>query len=114
MGHRLILGLDLCWVSSHTLSTVIKPYLHRGRKFCPSSPGPMVQEYGGFSKINDVVGVLLDFKDGVGSLSFYNNGVRFTVLIEFLSNIWEQLLITFLQGHTTLQYACITVKYRLL
>ena len=46
-----------------------------GRKFCPASPGPMVQEYGGFSKINDVVGVLFEFKDGVGSISFYNNGV---------------------------------------
>lgn len=46
-----------------------------GRKFCPASPSPMVQEYGGFSKINDVVGVLLEFRDGVGSISFYNNGV---------------------------------------
>lgn len=49
--------------------------LNRGRKFCPASPGPQVQEYGGFSKINDTIGVLLEFKDTVGTVSFYRNGV---------------------------------------
>ena len=38
-----------------------------------------MQEYGGFSKINDTIGVLFEFKEGVGSLSFYRNGVGFTV-----------------------------------
>ena len=48
---------------------------NRGRKFCPAQPGPQVQEYGGFSKINDTIGILLDFKDGIGSITFYRNGV---------------------------------------
>ena len=51
----------------------------RGRKFCPASPGPQIQEYGGFSKINDTIGILLDFKEEIGSVSFYRNGVRFCV-----------------------------------
>ena len=45
------------------------------RKFCPASPGPQVQEYGGFSKINDTIGILLEYKEGLGSISFYRNGV---------------------------------------
>jgi hypothetical protein len=46
---------------------------YRGRKFCPASPNPQVQEYGGFSKINDTLGILLEYKEGIGSLSFYRN-----------------------------------------
>jgi hypothetical protein len=49
--------------------------LNSGRKFCPASPGPQVQEYGGFSKINDTIGILLEYKDGYATLSFYRNGV---------------------------------------
>jgi hypothetical protein len=33
-----------------------------------------VVEYGGFSKINDTIGVLLEYKQGFGSLSYYRNG----------------------------------------
>lgn len=47
----------------------------RGRKFCPASPGPQIQEYGGFSKINDTIGILLEFKDEIGTVCFYRNGV---------------------------------------
>jgi len=52
----------------------------RGRKFCPASPGPQVLEYGGFSKINDTIGILFEFKEGIGSVSFYRNGVRIFIL----------------------------------
>lgn len=41
-------------------------------------------EYGGFSKINDTVGVLIEFKNGIGMLSFYRNGVseyRFIICV---------------------------------
>ncbi len=44
------------------------------RKFCPASPGPQVLEYGGFSKINDTIGVMVEFMEGIGRLSFYRNG----------------------------------------
>jgi tripartite motif-containing protein 9/67 len=37
-------------------------------------------EYGGFSKINDTVGILLEFKLGIGTLSFYRNGVSISSL----------------------------------
>ena len=39
-------------------------------------------EYGGFSKINDTVGVLLEFKDSVGTLSFYRNNQFLGVAFE--------------------------------
>lgn len=76
LGLWFLLGLDLYRVSNNltNLQTLMLMYF-RGRKFCPASPGPMVQEYGGFSKINDTIGILLEFKEGVGSVSFYRNGV---------------------------------------
>ena len=46
-----------------------------GRKFCPSSPAPQIIEYGGFSKISDTIGVLLEFKEGEGQLQFFRNQV---------------------------------------
>ncbi len=70
MGKRKLLGLDLHWVSAST-----SPPLYSNRKTCPAQPGMQVQEYGGFSKINDTIGILLEFKDGLGSIAFYNNGV---------------------------------------
>ena len=38
-----------------------------------------------------MVGVLLDFKDGVGSLSFYNNGVTLNALKTFLATFGNSL-----------------------
>ena len=48
-----------------------------GRKIFPSPDGvgPQAKEYGGCSKIGDVLGVILEFKNGIGSLSFLSNGV---------------------------------------
>ena len=57
------------------ITSLLKVYSCRGRKLCPSQPGVQVAEYGGLSKINDTIGVLLDFKDTVGTLTFYRNGV---------------------------------------
>ena len=61
------------WVLS---LVILKIDVCRGRKLCPSQPGVQVAEYGGLSKINDTIGVLLDFKeDSIGTLTFYRNGV---------------------------------------
>lgn len=84
MGYRSVLGLDLHWVR---IPSFLKLSLYSGRKFCPASPGPQVQEYGGFSKINDTIGILLEFKDTVGSVSFYRNGVRLTEYVTLFSNL---------------------------
>lgn len=32
--------------------------------------------YGYSAKANDIIGVLLEFRSGLGSLSFYRNGVK--------------------------------------
>ena len=37
-------------------------------------PDDVMDDYGFISKINDVIGVLLEFKQGIGNLSFYKNG----------------------------------------
>jgi len=59
----------------HGVSLALGASFFRNRKTCPAQPGMQVQEYGGFSKINDTIGILLEFKDGLGSIAFYNNGV---------------------------------------
>ena len=41
-----------------------------GKKFGPDG----LDDYGFCSKVNDVIGVLLEFKQGLGTLSFYRNG----------------------------------------
>jgi hypothetical protein len=73
MGLRFILGLDMCRVRETIIPLI---FCYRGRKFCPASPGPQVLEYGGFSKINDTIGVMIEFNNGIGQVSFYRNGVR--------------------------------------
>ena len=88
---------------------------YRGRKFCPASPGPQVQEYGGFSKINDNIGILLEYKEGVGSLSFYRNGVSSLNISSNDVNFRLHLgrpSITYRLGLITQQCACITEKSR--
>jgi hypothetical protein len=47
-----------------------------GKKFAPGAPTPSYQEYGGMTKIGEVIGVSLTFVDGFGSLAFYRNRVR--------------------------------------
>lgn len=37
-----------------------------GRKCAPASPGPLVAEYGGFSKMNDSIGIMIEFINEVG------------------------------------------------
>jgi len=49
----------------------------RNRKFSPGHPAALIENYGTHAKINDTIGVLLEFKEGVGSLSFYRNEVRY-------------------------------------
>ncbi|KAM3135484.1 negative regulation of SNARE complex assembly [Paramecium bursaria] len=44
-----------------------------GRKFGADG---QVQNYGYNSKQNDIIGVLLEFRNGLGTLSFYRNGVK--------------------------------------
>ena len=52
-----------------------------GKKVFPESPGaakPVVKEYGtgaGICKVSDTVGVLLEFIDSIGHLTFIKNGV---------------------------------------
>jgi len=45
------------------------------RKIFPSAPGgpPQAKEYGGNAKIGDVLGCLLEFKSGIGHLTFLKN-----------------------------------------
>ena len=47
-----------------------------GRKVYPSVPGGQIQgkEYGGCAKLGDTIGVIFEFKQGTGHLSFVKNG----------------------------------------
>jgi hypothetical protein len=47
-----------------------------GRKIYPNVPGggPIAKEYGGCAKIGDVLGIIFEFKNGTGHLSFLKNG----------------------------------------
>lgn len=47
-----------------------------GKKMWPAGDRVQTQSYGDYSKLNEVIGVLLEFRvsDGVGSLSFFRNG----------------------------------------
>ena len=46
--------------------------IYSARKFGPDG----VEEYGLQAKVNDNIGVLLEFKQGLGTLSFFKNGIR--------------------------------------
>jgi hypothetical protein len=64
MGQWTVLGMDLHGVRYiYILIAILIIILFSGRKFGPESNNPSAQEYGGFSKINDTVGILLEFKD---------------------------------------------------
>jgi SPRY domain len=45
---------------------------------CARKCGPegVLTKYGQSAKIGDVIGVLLEFRGGVGTLSFYRNGAK--------------------------------------
>ena len=47
-----------------------------GRKIYPNQPGggPVAKEYGGCSKIGETLGIIFEFKNNVGYLSFVKNG----------------------------------------
>ena len=47
-----------------------------GRKIYPSVPGggPIAKEFGGCAKIGDVLGIIFEFKNSIGHLSFLKNG----------------------------------------
>lgn len=47
-----------------------------------------MQEYGFASKLGDVIGVLLEFRTGVGTLSFYRNGTKCGQAFTNLSGIF--------------------------
>jgi tripartite motif-containing protein 9/67 len=53
------------------------------RKIFPSAPGgpPQAREYGGNAKIGDVLGCLLEFKSGIGHLTFLKNKVSMICLV---------------------------------
>lgn len=44
-----------------------------GRKFGPDGN---IVEYGYSARVGDTIGVLLEFKGGMGQLSFYKNGSK--------------------------------------
>ena len=50
-----------------------------------------MQDYGGFSKINDTLGILLEYKDGIGSLSFYRNQVTLTHQLTLIETLRDSL-----------------------
>ena len=52
-----------------------------GRKIYPSVPDgpPTAKEYGGCAKIGDTIGVLFEFKNETGYLTFLKNNVSFSV-----------------------------------
>jgi hypothetical protein len=86
LGHRTVLGMDLHRVRvSHDLTK------YRGKKFSPQQEGGQVQEYGGISNINDTIGVLLEFTDSIGSISYYRNGVIILSKINLLGSSRESI-----------------------
>lgn len=60
--------MSLVLINSHSYN-----YLVSGKKFGPDN---LMEDYGFFSKTNDIIGVLLEFKSGLGSLSFFKNGSK--------------------------------------
>jgi hypothetical protein len=59
-----------------------------GRKIYPSQPGgpPVAREYGCCAKIGDSIGVLFEFKNNNGNLSFYKNGSPLGVCFNNIPN----------------------------
>lgn len=49
-----------------------------GKKFSPGVPQPKQSEFGGMSKIGEIIGILLQFIDGYANLTFYRNKVSLT------------------------------------
>jgi len=45
------------------------------KKFESAQSGRQISKFGGLCKIGDIVGVLLEFNNGIASLSFYRNKV---------------------------------------
>jgi hypothetical protein len=78
-----------------------------GRKIYPSAPGgpPTAKEYGGCAKIGDSIGVLFEFKNGMGQLAFLKNNVSiysFSLTSLFTFRVlWEYATVTYHQVNTT-------------
>ena len=53
-----------------------------GKKFGPDG---ILYDYGSAAKIGDIIGILLEFSLGIGSLSFYKNGTKYGVAFNNLS-----------------------------
>ena len=56
-----------------SILTQLVYFNNRGKKF--GTDGQLI-DYGYCAKKNDTIGVLLEYKAGFGTLSFYRNGVR--------------------------------------
>jgi hypothetical protein len=86
-----------------------------GRKIYPSAPGgpPTAKEYGGCAKIGDNIGVLFEFKNGMGSLSFLKNGVSNRFLDSYFNTFVESSR-CLLQQYTTrpVQSMCLPLLWR--
>lgn len=61
------------------------------RKFESSPAGKKITNYGGNSKIGDIIGVLLEFHHGMGSLSFYRNKVCLFCIYVFIDLPWKSV-----------------------
>jgi hypothetical protein len=44
-----------------------------------------ILDYGSVCKVNDTIGVLLEFKGGIASLSFYRNGTKLGIAFSNLN-----------------------------
>lgn len=52
-------------------------------------------DYGYVAKHGDVIGVLLEFKSGVGTLSFYKNGTKCGVAFNDLKGVFHPAVCLF-------------------
>jgi hypothetical protein len=82
------------------------------RKFESSSCGNHLSKFGEMCKHGDKVGILLEFNNGIGTLSFYKNKVRIRLvncLYRFLSALRSTIshLVRIIQQH-----ACTMQRYR--
>jgi len=67
-------------------------FLFSGKKFGPDG---IMDDYGFFSKINDAIGILLEFKQGLGTLSFYKNGSKCGIAFSDLTGVFVPAITMF-------------------
>ena len=62
-----------------------------GRKFESTPVGNQSSQFGEMCKIGDVIGLLLEFNNGIGSLSFYRNKVSYKINSYLIISLYSRI-----------------------